>query len=307
MQKSTPPSGPAGAGDQNPKKSPAETHSRTCQSSDASSASNTRANAWGCFRAVFEKKISIMVAQWFWTYPTDQIPIPTSSSKQIEFSREVLAFPTTSSVFSFVVEVAQQSRAVRNCPLQILIADLGFQCSQIRFSEKNCVFRRYFRFLFELWTLTKVLASLLIISRLYSNYQSLPAVFWVIFCDYLLRTLFNPTMSSWIWCFYFLKHENWKFKFYDYLRTLYEKVRNSNIPTMKNQRGHFGRSRSNVVIIIGLDTLVKYVILCMVGRPRMLMSLGLAQTQQVINRFIYLKGNIMSSFGIEQVSIHLYK
>lgn len=55
-------------------------------------------------------------------------------------------------------------------------------------------------------------------------------------------------------------------------------------------------------IVISLDILIKYVILCMV---KMLMLLSL--TAQVINMCSYLRRNIISIFNINQVSKYIYQ
>lgn len=60
----------------------------------------------------------------------------------------------------------------------------------------------------------------------------------------------------------------------------------------------------SVVIVIGLDTLMKHVYTCMVDHSKMRMFNLMSQ---VINGFIYLKRNVINIFNIEQVSRYLYQ
>lgn len=61
----------------------------------------------------------------------------------------------------------------------------------------------------------------------------------------------------------------------------------------------------SVVILLGLDTLVKYVIFSHDRPPK---NANVAQTKlHVTNEFIYLKKNIMSSFNMVKVRRHLHK
>lgn len=138
-----------------------------------------------------------------------------------------------------------------------------------------------------------------------SNYQSFPANLWVIICDYLLGTLFNSiiyfgfvvfTLKIWeleIQVLWLPQNPLWE-----------QKIKHHNLWRIDDVV-IWKDLDLIVVIVIGLDTHVKYDILCMVGHPRMLMLLRL--TQKVINRFIHRNGNTTSSYSFKQVCKRLYK